>query len=229
MVVGDGMMAAAFASFAARRDVLVFASGVSDSTETREAPFARERALLARTRAAHPEALLLYFGTCSVDDPDRRDTPYVRHKLAMEALLAAAPGPWMVLRLPLAIGPGHRGNTLAKYLHEHIVRGEPFDIWSRSTRYPIDVADVVRVAERLVADRANWRRTINVALRRFAVLDFVRALESMTGKKARYHLVDKGAGYEVRCPEVERLAPELGLDYSDAYLERILRKYFNAQ
>lgn len=226
MVVGDGMMAKAFSVFAPRNDVVVFASGVSDSTETRQAAFEREGALLARTRAAHPDALVLYFGTCSVADPDRRDTPYVRHKLAMEALLAAARGPWMVLRLPLAIGPGHRGNTLAKYLYERIVRGEPFEVWSRSMRYPIDVADVVAIAERLVADRASWNRPINVALRRFAVLDFVRALEAISGRKAVYNLVDKGAGYEVACPEVQRLAGELALDYSEVYLERVLRKYF---
>jgi len=226
MVVGDGMIAQAFASFASRPDVVVFASGVSDSLETRESAFARERALLQRTRAEHPQALLLYFSTCSVEDPDRRDTPYVRHKLAMEALLRSAPGPWLVLRLPLAIGRGHRGNTLARFLHERISRGERFEVWKRSTRYPIDVEDVVRIVARLVADPAMRGRTVNVALRPYAVLDFVHAFERIGGKAARYELVDKGAHYEVRCPEIESLRGELGLDASEAYLERVLRKYF---
>lgn len=226
MVVGNGMIAQAFASFATRPDVVVFASGVSDSLETRESAFARERALLQRTRAEHPQALLLYFSTCSVDDPDRRDTPYVRHKLAMEALVRAAPGPWLVLRLPLAIGRGHRGNTLARFLHERISRGERFEVWKCSTRYPIDVEDVVRIVGRLVADPAMRRRTVNVALRPYAVLDFVRALERIVGKPARYELVDRGAHYDVQCPEIEALRGELGLDASEAYLERVLRKYF---
>ena len=226
MVVGDGLIAQAFAALAPRRDVVIYASGVSDSTETRAEAFERERALLAKTRAENPRALLVYFSTCSVDDPDRRPTPYVQHKLAMEAQLAAAPGPWMVLRLPLAIGPVHRSPTLANFLHDRIVRGEAFEVWSRSMRYPIDVDDVVRIASRFIAERAYWRRTINIALRAFTVLDFVRVLESITGKRAAYTLVEKGAHYDVPCPEVARLASELELDLSPHYLERILRKYF---
>lgn len=220
------MLAHAFASFGARHDVVVFASGVADSLETREAAFARERALLQETRTAHPDALLLYFGTCSVDDPDRRDTPYVRHKLAMEALVREARSPWLVLRLPLAIGRGHRGNTLAKFLYERIARGEPFEVWTRSTRYPIDVEDVVRIVDRLVADPAMRRRTVNVALRPYRVIDFVRALERITGRTAACTLVERGGHYEVRCPEVDALRRELQIDANEGYLERVLRKYF---
>ena len=226
MIVGTGMIAKAFSAFAPRKDVVIFASGVSDSTEMREAAFARERELLQRTRAEQAQALLVYFGTCSVDDPDRRATPYVRHKLAMEALLAAGSAPWMVVRLPLAIGPVHRSPTLANFLYERIVRGEPFEVWSRSTRYPLDVEDAVRITTRFIADRTLWNRSMNVALRAFTVLDFVRILEAIAGKRANYALVERGAHYDVHCPELQRHGRELDLDFSAQYLERVLRKYF---
>ena len=226
MVIGDGMLAKAFAAFGPNRDVVIFASGVSDSMETRAAAFERERALLEEARRAYPRALLVYFGTCSVNDPDRRDTPYVRHKLEMESMLMASERPWMVLRLPLAIGPLHRSPTLANFLHERILRGESFEVWDRSTRYPIDVEDALRVAQVLIADRSMWRRTINVALHSFRVLDFVRVLEDITGKRARYTVLPKGAHYDVPCPEVARLADELHLDMGSGYLEAVLRKYF---
>jgi uncharacterized protein YbjT (DUF2867 family) len=226
VIVGDGMMAKAFSAFAADAGVIIFASGVSDSTETRASAFVRERDLLQRTRAQHPDALLVYFGTCSVNDADRRDTPYVRHKLEMESLLKASPGPWMVLRLPLAIGPGHRGNTLANYLHGRIVRGEAFEVWADSTRYPVDVEDAFRVASRLIADRTMWRKTINIALRAFPILEFVRILEDIAGRRAVYTLVQRGRHYELQCPEVARLAGALHLDMGEHYLEKVLRKYF---
>ena len=220
------MMAKAFADFEQDPDVVIFASGVSDSTETRPAAFAREKDLLHRIRAKHPEALLVYFGTCSVYDPDRRDTPYVAHKLEMESMIEASPGPWLVLRLPLAVGHGHRGRTLARFLHERIVHEEPFEIWSGATRYPIDVEDVVRIAKYLIGRRSYWSRRINVVLRAFPVLEFVRALEAATGKKAKYTLLPKGRHYEVACPEIAHLAGELQLDFSADYLGRVLRKYF---
>ena len=221
------MLAQAFSAYATDPTVVIFASGVSDSGESRPAAFRRESELLRRTRAAHPEALLVYFGTCSVNDPDLRDTPYVRHKVEMERQLEASPGPWLVLRLPLAIGPGHRGSTLAKFLHDRIAREEAFDVWTGARRYPIDVEDAFRIAATLIADPSMWRRRVCIALRSYAILDFVRILESITGKRARFRLVDKGRGYELHCPEAARLVATLHIDAGEDYLQRVLWKYFS--
>ncbi len=227
MVIGGGMMAQAFSRFQEDKQVVIFASGVSDSLEERAEAFDRERILLKRARAENAGKLLVYFGTCSVVDPDRRDTPYVRHKLAMESLLQNSEGPWMTLRLPLAIGPVHRTRTLAQFLYERILREQPFDVWAHATRYPIDVADTFRIASHFIAQRALWNRRINLALRAFKITDFVRSLELIVGKTARYELVPKGQHYDLSCPEVMAAASQLELDFSELYLDRVLRKYFH--
>lgn len=221
------MMAKAFAAFRDRSDMVVFASGVSNSLETDPAAFKRERELLQEVRKRHPGALLVYFGTCSVDDPERRDTPYVQHKMGMEALLGASQGAWLVLRIPLAIGRNAGSQTLAQFLHERIAHGEPFEIWEGAARYPIDVDDALRIGGRLINDPAMWRRCINVALRQFPVLDFVRVLEEIVGRKANYLLVRKGQRYELDCPEILQIAGELGLDLTEGYLAKVLHKYFD--
>jgi len=227
MLVGDGLMARAFAAFRDNKDVAIFASGVSNFLETDPAAFARERALLMRVRTANPGALLTYFGTCSTDDPERRDTPYVRHKLDMESLLAASDAPWLVLRVALAIGHSPGSRTLAQFVYDRVALGESFEVWQGASRYPIDVEDVFRIGNRLMLDAKMRNRRINIALRAYPVLEFVRAIESIVGRKANYVLVPKGRTYDVRCPEVAELASELGLDFSDRYLERVLRKYFS--
>jgi dTDP-4-dehydrorhamnose reductase len=227
MVVGDGMIARAFAAFRGSADIVIFASGVSNSLETNPAAFEREAKLLKQVRMAHPSALLVYFGTCSVDDPERRDTPYVQHKLQMESALAAAEGPWLVLRVPLAIGRNPRSRTLAQFLHERIVHGQPFEVWEGAARFPIDVDDVFRIGSRLISDPAVWNRCINVALRSFPVRDFVRIMEDIVGKKANYTLVRKGRHFKLDCPEVLQVASELNLDMGERYLERVLHKYFD--
>jgi len=226
-VIGAGMMARAFARLRTRRSVVVCASGVSNSLETDPTQFERERQVLEEVRKAHPDALLLYFGTCSVYDPDRIDTPYVQHKLRMEeALLAGSRGGYLVLRLPLVIGPSERAKTLPSFLHARIRNGESFEVWSRAMRYPIDVDDVLRVAARFVDEPAMINRHINVALRAYRVMDFVRIMERIVGREARVDLIDKGGSYEVSCPELQELDAELQLDRSEQYLERVLRKYF---
>jgi hypothetical protein len=168
----------------------------------------------------------VYFGTCSVHDPERQDTPYVRHKLAMESLLASAAGPWLVLRVPLAIGHNPGSRTLAQFLHERILTGQPFEVWKGAGRFPLDVDDLVRIGSRFIDDPAMWNRRINVALRAFPVLEFVRILEGIVGRKANYALVPKGEHFKLDCPEVLQIAGELRLDLSERYLERVLRKYF---
>lgn len=226
MIIGNGMMAQAFSTFRDDPRVLIFASGISDSLESRAEAFVREKSLLTRAREEHAEKLLVYFGTCSVDDPGRACTPYVEHKLHMETLLKLSPHPWMVLRLPLAIGPGRRGTTLAPFLYDRISRGETFEVWEHATRYLVDVADALRIAARFIRAPELWNRRINVALRAFPVLEFVRVMEGILRRRAVYTLVPKGRHYQIRCPEVAAVSGKLNIDRSNRYLERVLDKYF---
>lgn len=223
------MIATAFSGFIPDNSVVVFASGVSDSSEMREAAFDREKALLRRTRAENAGKLLVYFGTCSVADSDKRDTPYVLHKIAMERLLQESGDPWMVLRVPLAIGPMHRSRTLAQFLYEQISNERPFEVWTGATRYPIDVADAVRISSLFIEQPSFWNRHINLALRAFPVLEFVRSMERIVGKPARCELIPKGEHYNLSCPEVAAVASRIGLDFSEQYLDKVLRKYFSRE
>jgi hypothetical protein len=226
MVVGGGLMARVFAPFGDAKDLVIFASGVSNSSESDPAAFARERDLLLRVRAAHPAATLTYFGTCSVNDPEQRDTPYVRHKLEMESLLKESQGPWLVLRFPLVIGHSPGSRTLAQFLYDRIMRGDPLEVWQGASRHPIDADDAFRIGNLFIRDQAMRSRRINIAIRSFPVLEFVHAFERITERKANYTLVNKGRAYALDCPEVAGVSDRLGLDYSDRYLERVLRKYF---
>ena len=226
MVVGSGMMAQAFSSYAHSPQTVIFASGVSNSLETDSRAFSREQSLLSEVRNANPQALLVYFSTCSIEDADRRNTPYVKHKLAMESFLANSPGKWLVFRLPLVIGHGHRGATFAQFLYQKISKGESFEIWENATRYPIDIDDVLAVAREFIDHRQSFNQRINVVLRSYPAMEFVRIMEKIVGKQARYVRVDRGIHQEIFCPEVIQLAEKIKLDYSDSYLERILRKYF---
>lgn len=230
VVIGNGLLASAFRGMRVPgQQVVVFASGVANSLEIDESEFLREERLLREVRAEFPQGVLLYFGTCSVYDQDRLDTPYVRHKLRMESFLAETEGEHLILRLPLAIGASHRAKTLPHFLFDCIRNGKPFNVWSRAMRYPVDVDDVVRIADRLLMDSFMRNRVINVALGAFPVIQFVRVLEAILDRKAVVHLVDQGGSYDIDCPEVKQLAPELSLDFSEGYLEKVLHKYFTIQ
>ena len=75
MIIGSGDIAGAIVD---RPDRLYFASGVSNSAETRQSEFTRERNLLY---AQGYDAHLVYFSSLCVF---YSDTPYARHKRLME-------------------------------------------------------------------------------------------------------------------------------------------------
>ena len=61
MVIGKGLIAKRFYSYESDSDILIFASGVSNSKNRDEALFARELELLQNTINTYPDKVLVYF------------------------------------------------------------------------------------------------------------------------------------------------------------------------
>ena len=93
--------------------------------------------------------VFVYFGTCSVADPEVRHTAYVQHKLAMEQMVSAHSRN-LILRLPQVAGKTPNPHTLLNFLYGRIARSESFNLWSKARRNIIDVADVTAIAEQLI-------------------------------------------------------------------------------
>ena len=81
MVIGNGMIAKRFSSYGDDKDILVFASGVSNSSSTGDVEYTREEALLSKAIQDNPHKTILYFSTCSIYDPSLQESMYVKHKL----------------------------------------------------------------------------------------------------------------------------------------------------
>ncbi len=180
VVQGQGMLATAFLERHPAMDAVVFARGVADSSVDDPTEFAREISTLRQAvdLAAEQQRPLVYFSSAPVygdfdgsevheSAPARPTSSYGRHKLACEAIVRAAPGPSLILRLPNVVGPGGHPNQLVPALVRQISAGH-VRIFDAAARDIIDVDDLVGLTERLLAadatDRlANLGRTVNVA------------------------------------------------------------------
>lgn len=226
MVIGSGLIARAFGHFRDTEDVLVFASGVSNSRESDPQAFLRESDLARKTMADHPGKLFAYFSTCSIEDPDVRDTPYVRHKLAMEKLVEGRAARYLIFRLPQVVGRSENGATLVNFLHQCIVNGRPFELWEKAVRYIIDIEDVRLIVTHLLSTAQRENRAMTVASYPSPVLNIVRALERITGKSANYKAIDRGTSYRLDVSELQPVLEKLGIAFEADYLEKVLEKYF---
>ena len=228
MIVGTGLIARAFAPhLQALAGACIYAAGVSNSSCTDPREFERERQRVAEAiAAASAGSLFLYFSTCSVDDPAVRESAYVRHKLAIEQVVRQRDR-HLILRLPQLAGNTPNPHTLLNHLYARIVRSERFAVWRGAARNIIDVDDVARIVTDLVVSEGADGETINVAnSRSYPILDIVRSIETVAGRKALFDIIERGTGYEI---DIERIQPALrrcGVSFPQDYLLRVMRKYY---
>ncbi len=225
MIVGNGLVATALNSyFMDDPDVLVFASGVSNSRENRSEAFLRERQMLIR--ALCDKKFTLYFSTCSVNDSELIDSPYVIHKNEMETLVRSS-GDYAIFRLPQVIGKTQNPNTLANYLYKHIISEAHFQIWRHARRNIIDVDDVASIITYLVKTNGIKGVTINIACPfSISIPQLVKTFELVTGKKANYSFVEGGGRYSIDSNLATEVAKKIGVNFDDTYIEKLIRKYY---
>jgi NAD dependent epimerase/dehydratase family len=227
LIVGSGLMAGAFArEYAADGRVLVYAAGVADSSCADPREFLRERERLeAALRPLDARVTVVYFGTCSVSDPDVAGSPYVRHKLAMEALLRAR-GPHLILRLPQVAGRTPNPHTLLNYLYARIKRSERFSVWGGASRSVIDVGDVAALAGVLLRSGADAEMVNLAPARAHSIEEIVAALERVTGKRAIYDVLPRGSAFAIDTRRIVPLLGAAGVDFGGDYLGRTLQRYY---
>lgn len=109
MIRGHGDIASVLTD---REDRLYFASGVSNSQETRESEYQREKDLLLRQdKWRH----IVYFSSLSIFYTDTR---YAQHKRQMEKLVKKFFGHHTIIRIG-NITWGKNPHTLINYMKEH--------------------------------------------------------------------------------------------------------------
>ena len=74
MVIGHGMIANVFRSYHDKEDIVIVASGVSDSTHAGPSAFLREKELLINVLNTNQGHLFIYFSTCSNYDPGLQES-----------------------------------------------------------------------------------------------------------------------------------------------------------
>ncbi|HEY0198044.1 MAG TPA: NAD-dependent epimerase/dehydratase family protein [Rhodanobacter sp.] len=226
MIIGKGLLARAFAPYLEKHsDVVVFASGVSNSFETHLGEFAREEALL-RERLDTEARRFIYFSSCGITDAASDLTPYMQHKRAMEALvLSASHG--LVLRLPQVVGKTNNPHTLTNFLRDHILSGQHFKVWSSAERNLIDVDDVATIGVRLAIDLPPEPTVVSIASTHSKLMpEIVEIFERALGKTANCSYVLKGTPMIIDTAQAESLGKKLGIDLGVGYIERVIHKYY---
>jgi len=155
MIIGNGDIASALPD---RDDLLFFASGVSNSKETRESEYEREKNLLMKQDF---DSHLVYFSSLCVFFSNNR---YAKHKLEMEKIVKTYFLQWTIIRLG-NIDWGNNPNTLINYLRNH-PEAEIQDVY----RYIADKEEFLHWIDLI----PKWSCEINIPGKRMKVAEIAK-------------------------------------------------------
>lgn len=227
MIIGNGLIANAFKETGKDDELLIFASGVSNSNEVSSAEYQREENLLLSVIGEFPDKIIIYFSSCDVGN-NVEHIKYYAHKINMENIVKKGVNSFYIFRLPQVVGINDNRNTLLNYLFFKIQDNAHFDIWANAGRRLIGIDDAVSIVTNIVNNNAHLNSTFNVAaLVQYSVLDVVGAIEKFLNKKAVYNLRDKGSAAVLDLSLVSSIVQDLGIDFYDHYLERLLVRYYS--
>jgi nucleoside-diphosphate-sugar epimerase len=241
-VVGGGFLAGHLTRAFGERysDVTVIAAGVSRTTVASSVDFDREAALVYRVvRQCHQHGgTVVFLSTASdsmygaPDSPGDEDgpvfpiTPYGRHKLCLESVVATSGVRWLVLRLSHIVGSGQQPHQLVPALVAQIGTGA-VTVYQNNYRDLLDVHHLMAALDGLLACGAT-DMVVNVASGiPQRVPDIVTEIERRLGVRARRKIVESAASRTVVATDrLRKFVPAWqDLGFGPAYLGALLDRY----
>ncbi|AZA53045.1 NAD-dependent epimerase/dehydratase family protein [Chryseobacterium sp. G0201] len=199
MIIGNGLIANSLKNIDSE-DIVFFASGVSNSLETRKSEFEREFTLLKNTLESNRDSKLIYFSTLSINDQSKQNSHYVLHKKEIENYIQKYSKNYLILRVGNIVGKGGNPNTLFNYLKAQISNNNKFVLHTKARRLLIDIDDIALFLDMNCAQLKN--KTINFAYPYYYDLtEIINAIQIKMDKKANYDEVNEGDFYKVTFDE----------------------------
>ncbi len=195
MIVGNGLIANAFKKYKKSKDVIIFASGVSNSKEVDPSEFEREKNKLKSY--LKKKGKLVYFSTCSLSDETLYNSPYVLHKRDMENYILENFPNSIIFRLPIIIGDNDNPNTLFNYFKNRISKNLDLTIDANATRFILDADDLYEMLSDLI-DNGPSSKIISIALdNKMLVSKLVEMMEDILETNVKKEFKKSGSSYNI--------------------------------
>ena len=231
-IIGTGFLSKNFnkyKEFFKELNICVYAAGVSNSLCKDSKLLEKDKKRLYDfSNKINKNKVLLYFSTCTLNDPSRNQNPYIINKLEIENFIKKNFEKYLIIRLPEVVGKTNNNNTLINFLFKKIKEKEIFDLWTKASRSVIGIDDVTKILIDLLSNKKHENKTINIANpKKYSIKYIVNVIEDLTALKARYNLVNKGEeNWEIDISQIINSIKNCKIEFNKNYLRNILKTYF---
>jgi hypothetical protein len=228
MVIGKGLIGEKFESYKDNEEIIIFASGVSNSKNIDAQHYKREINLLKETIENHTTKTLVYFSTCSIYDHSENNSAYAIHKKEIEYYIQNNHTTYYIFRVSNLVGFTNNKNTVLNYFFHQIKTGAHFYLWENAIRNLIDIDDMKRIVDNILNESLLRNKIINVANPiSNNVKDIVKIIEEITTLKANYSLINKGTDFKIDVSEMLPIIERLNINFGENYLHQLVKKYYS--
>lgn len=173
MIIGNGDIAKILKPIDTN-SLIFFASGVSNSKETRGSEFRREKDLLFDfyNTALEEQKRLVYFGSLSIF---YNKNEYAQHKKRMEQYVKMFPN-WTIIRIG-NITFGTNPHTIINSMRNQLARGENLEIQD-TFRYMVDENELLYWISMI----PDWNAEMNITGKRMSINEIVEKYVNDNGR-----------------------------------------------
>jgi len=226
MIIGNGLLASVFIdSDINYDDFIIFASGVSDSKQTNQNEFNREKELVLKTLVENKELKFIYFSSILADISNN---DYYNHKLEIENIIKDKSNNYIIFRVPQIIGRNGNKNNLVNFLKNAILKDDEITIFENVKRALLDIDDLINIVN-YCKDKVN-SSVINISdVEKISVFDLVTIISNHLNKESTIKIVvnENDNNWLVKNSEiVDESISNLDIK-TNGYTNKIIKKYIN--
>lgn len=217
MIIGNGLIANVFSSYLDSNEILIFASGVSDSSECSSNAFQREMDLIKSYD--NTKMKFVYFSSINIENK----TEYFKHKKNIENYIVNNFTNYLIFRLPNLVGSGGNPNNMFNYF-KRLIKSEDRIIVKNVFRSLLDVDDLKIICDELMFLK---NKIINIShIKTYKVLDILIELSFFLKKPLNIHISDDEVfeKHYDNSDEVSKLIDRI-YDGKEEYIKKIIKKY----
>lgn len=224
MIIGDGLIATAFVEkYGKDKNIIIFASGVSNSQEINPSNFLREKNLLNKIIVENPNIKFIYFSTILIG---YKNNPYYTHKKEMENLIKKSSTNYIIFRVPQLIGKKGNNNNLINSLVNTLKNKQEFNVYGDVKRAIIDVVDLINLVA-YCKDKITCA-TVNISgIEKLAVIDLYKKIGYILKMKPIIKIKERAEndGWTLLSSAIfNDYMNDLKIE-STGYTEKIIKKY----
>lgn len=216
MLVGNGLIASVFKDYKENDRYVLFASGVSSSSNTSEEEYTKEKEMIK----AHynTKSKFIYFSSALLE----KKTRYFNHKREIEEMIAKNMESYIIFRVPNVIGFGGNKNNIFNFFKDKIEKEEKLDIID-SFRSFVDVEDLRKICERCFKE--NRETLILSEIESLKVIDIVNLISDEIGKEPKVNILSEKENIDIKnSSKIENAILDLKI-VRNGYTKKIIKKY----